>query len=491
MVAGSGISVGSSVSTTSSPAISTTVTAGQSFSANISYLVRWGIPNNSETADRVYIADAASASNGQYQVIGVLVSPTALTAGETAPLFSEGSYTIASGDATFLNTQVGLPVYLTNDSSGSFTLTPSIIPGDVQIQVGIVQSTTQVWVSLKDIGEIVPVPQYDEIIYYPSGLSASTSILIPVNSRNSNVQETYSATGGDLEVYVNDLFNLQQTTVNPAADWYSVDSTHIAFTYDLTNDTIVHFRKNPLSSGVLTGSGGGGGSETLQQAYNNGSTITTTSGNPFTVNGTATKVAVFTGDIEVTGVVDPTGIQFTPQSSNPLGAGQQGLWVDNSGNLQQQGVSSATNITEVINSVIAGTAQTTITNTYSNLSGSDIPQFSPVYMSGSGLIDLADGTNSGKFQVIGVTTQDIENTSSGLVAFTGYLPTSAFAVGTYVYLGLTPGTLTTTAPSVGGGYPSGFNIIKIGISDGTNLVLQIQYIWYSLIIIEENYYGKN
>lgn len=79
----------------------------------------------------------------------------------------------------------------------------------------------------------------------------------------------------------------------------------------------------------------GGGSDSLQTAYNNGNTIVTTSGNPFHVSGSATKVAVFDGDIDVTGVIDPKGITFTPQASNPLQPTDYGLWVNTAGELVQ------------------------------------------------------------------------------------------------------------------------------------------------------------
>lgn len=83
---------------------------------------------------------------------------------------------------------------------------------------------------------------------------------------------------------------------------------------------------------VISG-GGGGSSESLQDAYNVGSTITTTPGVPFTVGGSATKVAQFNGDIGVTGVIDPKGMTFDPQASTPLQPTDNGIWVDTAGDL--------------------------------------------------------------------------------------------------------------------------------------------------------------
>lgn len=83
---------------------------------------------------------------------------------------------------------------------------------------------------------------------------------------------------------------------------------------------------------VVTG-GGGGSSESLNDAYLVGATITTTSGVPFTVGGAASKVAVFNGDITVTGVIDPKGLTFDPQGSTPLTGSQNGIWATSAGDL--------------------------------------------------------------------------------------------------------------------------------------------------------------
>jgi hypothetical protein len=99
-------------------------------------------------------------------------------------------------------------------------------------------------------------PVYDERILYPSGLPANTPITLPNNSRNDNLAQTYSPLGGNLLVFVNQLFKFQANDMS--ADWYSPSdsSTQIAFTYDLPNNAEVHFRiESPTVSVTSSPSG--------------------------------------------------------------------------------------------------------------------------------------------------------------------------------------------------------------------------------------------
>jgi hypothetical protein len=93
-----------------------------------------------------------------------------------------------------------------------------------------------------------------------------------------------------------------------------------------------------------------------------------------------------------------------------------------------------------------------------NATGSNITQGQVVYITGanSGIptVDLADATDVNKSFVLGVvTTAIIEPTTYGYVTIRGHvntLDTSAWTVGTSLYLSATtPGALTSTAPSAG------------------------------------------
>jgi hypothetical protein len=166
------------------------------------------------------------------------------------------------------------------------------------------------------------------------------------------------------------------------------------------------------------------------------------------------------------------GIRFQPQSSNPLpNPSDLGLWVNNSNELIVERGGTTQNITQVITSVQAGTAQTLISKTYTNNTGSTIPINSVVYSSVAGEISLADGADSSKFRVIGITTQSITNGNSGVVALMGIFPITGLTHNTYAYLGVTPGSIVTTAPSS----PSGFNLVRLGVVEGNNIILNVQH----------------
>jgi hypothetical protein len=198
---------------------------------------------------------------------------------------------------------------------------------------------------------------YDERTQYPTGLVANTNITIPVNSR-SGLQQYYDAVKGDLEVYANQVLKFQGT------DWIAIDNKTIQFSYALSNDTEVHFRMDSNPQGSLGGphalSGGGG---SLQSAYNAGNTISTASGTPVTISGAASKQLQIIGDMGVTGVIDPTGVEFTSVASNPLGVGTNGLWFNNLEELiVQRATNPALNVGQIlanaITNLIAGAGLT-------------------------------------------------------------------------------------------------------------------------------------
>lgn len=467
---GNGIQVDAdSIQVLFAPSSKIAVTAGETFLANTTYLVRWAV--DPETAGRVYKATASTATNKKYLVVGLLLSTLGLVAGNATTLLLNGLHTLGSSDTPFASSDIGKEVYLKNDGSGGFTVTPPTAVGNAQFRVGIVQSTTVILVDLKQLNTVIPEPQYDERTQFPSGLTSGTDITLPVNSRNGGAAQTYIASEGRLQIYLNQQLKFQ------GIDWTTGTSptNQIKFNYALPLDAEVHFRLDPLSSGVISG-GGGGGSGTLQDAYGNGSVINVTSGVPFTINGPVSeKILVINGDITVTGVIDPSAIQLSGQSSNPLDPGQAGIWVDMSGALMHEdGVSSATNISDVIAGVQDGTAVAYISKMYTNSTGSTITPFTPVYSPTAGHIAPADCNDLNKFRVIGITIDNIPNGSSGLVGLHGVIPGISATHNRYLYVGLTPGSLVDVGPTLGG-YSSGFNVVRLGTVEGSNLILQIQH----------------
>lgn len=122
----------------SSGVITEAVVAGESFSANTTYAVRWAV--NGETAGRVYKADDDATTTDKFHVVGMLKVGTALSAGDPATLTKFGSLSQASSDTPFGGTDIGKPVYLT--TAGAWSVTPSSTASHANVIIGYVKTTT-------------------------------------------------------------------------------------------------------------------------------------------------------------------------------------------------------------------------------------------------------------------------------------------------------------------------------------------------------------
>ena len=288
-------------------------------------------------------------------------------------------------------------------------------------------------------------------------ISPGTNIQLPLNSRNSYIQEKYTVGSGDLQLILNG------EVLEVGDDWTEVGSVgtvsqYVQIQITLNPDDKLVFRKIDASLVAIAG----GGSTTLQTAYNSGASITTRIGVPFTVSGSGPgKIAVFNGDIEVTGMIDPTAVTFIRQGSNPI-SGQDGIWVDSSGYLHfyQNGVGD-TNVSQAISG--GGTA---VTVQLVNNSGGTIPALSPVSLSSSdGSIHVTNPSllqDAETFQ--GITPEAILNGQSGAVVVSGRIAnvTTAIAVGSPLWVSLA-GSIQSTAPDYGvTGFAIGDFIIKVG-----------------------------
>lgn len=96
----------------------------------------------------------------------------------------------------------------------------------------------------------------------------------------------------------------------------------------------------------------------------------------------------------------------------------------------------------------------TIIELVRNESGSPIPRGTPVYItgyaSGRPTVAPADASNPAKMPAIGLAYEQIPNNDNGSVVAIGIakqIDTSTYTVGQTLYVGTTPGSLTTTPPS--------------------------------------------
>ena len=128
---------GSAAAVQNAPAVKRSLVAGQAFSANTTYAVRWGLVANGETSGRIYAADITTASYDLFYVIGMAQSGTAVSAGQNITVTSIGSLNLASGDTAFGTGTDGKPVFLT--ATGTFSLTAPSTAGQAVTRIGIVQ----------------------------------------------------------------------------------------------------------------------------------------------------------------------------------------------------------------------------------------------------------------------------------------------------------------------------------------------------------------
>ena len=120
--------------------------------ANTTYAVRWGIPANSETAGKLYLADWNTASFNLAWVVGLYNSTSATSTGATITVTSKGLFTLGSSDATFGTSDQGKPVWL--GSSGAFTPSSTFSPasGDANAKIGIAQTSSVIYVDYQLMG---------------------------------------------------------------------------------------------------------------------------------------------------------------------------------------------------------------------------------------------------------------------------------------------------------------------------------------------------
>lgn len=349
-----------------------------------------------------------------------------------------------------------------SDSDPNYTSTDVVTQGNP-----LNDAISELDANVGAINDALATPLYDERILYPTGLLANTNITIPNNSRDSGNPHFYEPGTADMIVFVNQLIKFVDE------DYEEVDNQTIKFLYDLPNDAEVRFRDAVIGGGD---SGGGGGS-TLQDAYNAGDTITTSVGIPFTVGGAAAKVAQFNGDIGVTGVIDPLGLELTPTGANPLGAGKQGIWANLSNELvYEDGTNPSKNIIQAIEDLESGSGVSGLTRLMFNNTGSVIPKGTPVYSPSAGLIAPARGTVDAESRVIGLAAENIPDATNGTVVFSGMLTgVSGYTHGSYLYLGDDPGEAIDTEPTLGP-FPSGFNVVILGVIENNNIMLQIHHV---------------
>lgn len=292
---------------------------------------------------------------------------------------------------------------------------------------------------------------------------SGSELSLPLDSRDgSNIQE-YVVGSGQLELFLNGQYLIAGT------DWSEVGtagsiSRRIVINQDLVIGDFLTFRIDANGAVYFAASTGGSGG-TLQDAYDSGRTISVTTGLPILITGTSGKLMSIQGDLEVTGVIDPTALQFTQQVTNPLPLNQAGLWVNSSNELMYQKGDDAApdNVTQQLSGGIATSA---VTATLTNGSGDILVKMTPTGINASGYLDVIDvSIESSALTMIGLILNDIAIGGNGEVVLGGCLKeiTTTFPLGAILYVSKIGG-ITNIKPSIDiDGFVAGDFIIKIGV----------------------------
>ena len=168
------------------------------------------------------------------------------------------------GTVTITNSQVGETTNAVNiDMGGSFAISIDTEgAGSFNFKViddeNLTRSIKRLDEAVLDLSLATDVDPYEESIDLIAGapandreltapVAASTSVKIPKNTRNSNIQESYEVNGADLQIFLNG----QKLALDD--DYTEVDSTNVSFAFDLVEGDIVTFSKTERLGG---GSGG-------------------------------------------------------------------------------------------------------------------------------------------------------------------------------------------------------------------------------------------
>ena len=165
-----------------------------------------------------------------------------------------------NGTITVTNNLVGTTTNAVNiDVGGAFSVvvntqgagTPNIVVADAE---SLTKSVKRLDGAIGQILNSLDNPSYDEIYNVIAPINAGSNIIIPVNTRNSNIQQQYTVGAGTIGVYLNGV------RLNNVSDYLEVGtiataSSTIQTQFDLIiGDTLVFKAEPPTGAGISAGS---------------------------------------------------------------------------------------------------------------------------------------------------------------------------------------------------------------------------------------------
>lgn len=140
---------GTALSVQSAPLVKRTLVAGEAFAADTTFAVRWALTG--ETAGRVYKADKDATSVNKYGAIGLARSVAGVAAAGAIDVVMLGEYSIGANDSAFASGDVGKELFV--GTTGALIIGSALAgtTGEAAFCVGVIQTTTKVWVDQKTL----------------------------------------------------------------------------------------------------------------------------------------------------------------------------------------------------------------------------------------------------------------------------------------------------------------------------------------------------
>ena len=323
--------------------------------------------------------------------------------------------------------------------------------------------------AIKEAYSILERPIYDEIVPDSSqtGWAVNSIIYLPDNSKVS-LPASYTLGTDELQVFRDG--NLLRKNY----DYEETTSNSVRILRAIYVDSYLRFRVSSVGGSSLS-SGQIGSTNSLQAAYNSGHAVTTIPNEPIVINSSSANEEVLRidGVLKTTYPVKTSGVEISSSTSNPITAGQTGIWTDLATKKLFYTKPDGTNlsISGGLEFILGDSAS--LKRSMQNTSGATIPSGSAVYIKGTRQIGLADADDPIKHRLFGFTANTCANNEWVNVIYQGVVPNilagSGIPSGSWIWLQTVPGTIASIDP----GLPGAFLVI-VGQSDGDDLIIQIQ-----------------
>jgi hypothetical protein len=140
---------GTALAVAEAPLAKRTMVAGEAFAAGTSFAVRFAI--SGETAGRVYKADKDASGAAKWAAIGIAISAAGVSAGGNVEVYMLGEMPQGASDVAYNAADIGKEIFV--GTSGALILGAALAgtANEAAYCIGVVQTTTKVWVDFKQL----------------------------------------------------------------------------------------------------------------------------------------------------------------------------------------------------------------------------------------------------------------------------------------------------------------------------------------------------